>query len=359
MGGAESRIMDVFRNIDRDKFQFDFLAMTYNAQYYDQPIAQLGGRMFRLPSPRESGIVKNLQGMYRIFRKEKFDVVHAHTSFHGGLAAMAAFFAGVRIRIVHGRTTGSKTVSKSSKLSLFIGKILIRLFATHRLAISSEAGKYLFGNSKFNVLPNAIDLNRYLKVQAYAVDELRNNLGISPDASIIGMVGRFESMKNHVFTINWFAEFHRQHPNAYLVLVGDGVLRLQMEEMSRVLGVSSNVLFTGVQQNIPVYMKLFDVLIVPSLFEGLCGTILEAQAAGTPVVKSTSFTNEADMGLGLVVAVSLKENYATWSSAVNQAIELKKPSEENIVASFRQRKYTLDDEIQELQRIYSSGIERK
>ena len=355
-GGAESRMMDVYRRIDREKFQFDFLSMRPEEQFYEAEIRSLGGSVFKIRPPRESGITGNIREMYRVINAGNYDAVHVHTSFHCALACLVARLAGVPVRIAHGRTTGSQNSSWQNKIALYCGRLLIPLVSNVRLAISNAAGCYLFPKKRFTVLPNAIDCGKYQNVPEPDCQKLKAEFNIPANHKIIGMVGRFNSMKNHAFALKWFAHYHRNHPESTLVLVGDagcGYMGVDVRQLARDNGISADVVWTGARRDVHVWMNLFDVLIVPSLFEGLGGVILEAQAAGTPVVKSDTFTDEADMGLGLVESCSLQADLSLWDSAVNRALTKSSPTGEIINEHFAARKYSLDYEIEFLSQVYS------
>lgn len=349
LGGAESRIMDVYRNIDRTAYAFDFLTMQQEPQYYEEEIKSLGGNVIKIAPPREDGPLKNLRTMELVMREGNYNAVHAHTSYHCGTVMLAAKRAGIPVRISHSRTTGSKHCGIASKVLLITGKLLIRRYATVRLAISKEAGSYLFGSSDFTVLRNAIDLKKYEKMDAGLADALRAEFSLTNAMPVIGQVGRFDSMKNHGFTLKLFSEYLKAHPSAKLVLIGDGPLRAERESDAESLGIRDKVVFTGVRGDVSTWMSLFDLLLVPSVFEGLGGVILEAQAAGTPVIKSDSFTDAADLHLGLVKKCSLKRP-EEWLDAMEGQWLV--PSKEAIDEAFCTNGYSLASCVDAMCRLY-------
>ena len=350
MGGAESRMMDVYRKIDKEKINFDFLTMQEDKQYFEDEILSIGGKIIKIKPPRERGSFGNFSDIKRVLKVGNYDAVHAHTSFHCGLVCLAAFFAGIKIRIAHARTTGSKNPSFKNKIALILGRSLIALFSTKRLAISKMSGEYLFGNSEFEVMPNANDLDKYEHVTVEETEHIKTEFDLH-NTTIIGMVGRFDSMKNHTFALDFFAEYLKSHPNTKLVFVGDGQLREEIVAKINALKLTDNVILTGIRKDVNIWMHVLDILIVPSLFEGLGGIILEAQAAGTPVVKSNTFTNEADMNIGLVNAVPLE--IEKFIDAVNSGLKLNSPDFSVIETAFNKRHYSLAYEIKRLEDIYS------
>jgi len=358
MGGAETRMMYVYNYIDRNKYSFDFLTMQTDHQYFEKQILDKGGKIFKIPAPRESGTISNIKNIYRIIKENgPYDAVHAHTSHHCGIVMLAAWLAGVKVRIAHSRTTGSKHNSVASKVMLWIGRFLIAIFATNRLAVSKNAAEYLFGKSYEKrsgmILPNALDLELYKSLDCSKIEAIKNEFGLNDSYPIIGHVGRFESMKNHSFLVDVFSVFNKKYPNSKLVLIGDGSLRDKTAEKVKALGLEKNVIFTGIRSDVHVFMSIFDVVVIPSVFEGLCGAVIEGQASGKPVVVSTGITVDTDMGLDLVSFLSLDESTEAWADKIADVIDCKKPDREQIEKCFEKRGLSLSSEIEILKKIYS------
>lgn len=349
-------MMDVYRALDKSRFSFDFLIMDEGEQYFEKEVLDIGGDIYRLPPPRKSGAVKNLLAMYRIIRDGGYDAVHAHTSFHCGPAMLAACMAGVKIRISHARTSGTRIGSLKNRLSLGAGRLLIAAFSTDRLAISREAGEYLFGKKPFRILPNAIDYKKYQNVPSETVETLKKEFSIPSGVNVIGMVGRFNRMKNHEFALKWFEAYIKEEPRSVLAFIGEGALLREIKAKAEDAVPGGRVIFAGIRKDIDVWMNMFGALIVPSLFEGLGGVILEAQAAGTPVVKSDMFNNEADLGIGLVRELPPTEPLSRWSEAVDGLMALERPSAERIAEAFERKGYSIGAELEVLYGIYVGGV---
>ena len=353
LGGAESRMMDVFRHIDRTKYEFAFLSMDDSNEYFEQEIRQLGAQVYRIPAPSFRHLPKHIKELRRVMRDSKCNVVHAHTSFHCGLAMLAAKMEHVPIRISHARTTGSVRRNRIKQIALFVGRALITKFSTHRFAISQAAGFFLFGNTKFEILPNAIDTSLYQRETKVDSMKIRRELGLPEEAMIIGQIGRFNSMKNHSFSINWFHEFQKYNSKACLAFIGFGSEQEHYKKQVAELGDSQKVFFLGGRGDVPRVIHAFDLILFPSIFEGLGGVSLEAQAAGIPVVQSDSLPAETDMGLGLIKRCSLDAPLSEWTEAVNESLQLARPDYNTINQAFISKKYSLDSEIKRLCEVYS------
>ena len=342
LGGAEARMMDVYRCIDEQRYQFTFLSLSEEEQFFDQEIMSRGGTVIKIESPRTGGLWKHFRKLRECIHNGKYQAVHAHTSYHCGLVMLAAWMEHVPIRISHARTTGSKQKSVWKSAFLYFGRILINLFSTDRVAISQEAGKYLFGNKDFRIIPNAINVINYQRVKTNRISDLKKELGIRPGSFVIGQIGRFDSMKNHIFTIQWFSQYLRRKPASILVFVGDGKLREKILCQVRENNLEGKVIFTGVRSDVNELIHVFDLVFFPSVFEGLGGVAIEAQAAGVPCVESDTIPLETDLGLGLIRRCSLSAPMEQWNEAVDSCRTIAIPSASDIYKRFQETGYGIE-----------------
>ncbi|SEH43999.1 glycosyltransferase EpsF [Halobacillus karajensis] len=355
-GGAESRIMDVYRKINRNDVQFDFIVLDNNRHYYDSEIRGMGGKKIVVTSPRKN-IFKHVYDLYRVFRKnDDYQAVHTHTSYHSGIVCLIARIAGIKYRVSHARTTSTKSHKKIlKKIFISLGRNLIVRNSTSLLAISKKAGEYVFGKrvvefGRVRVVPNAIDIEKYMS--ASKDENLKEELGITEGQLIIGQVGRFSFMKNHKFTIKVFKSIIAEGIDAKLILAGDGELRRSIETLVEKEGLKEQIVFLGVRNDIPQIMKLLDVLIMPSIYEGLGGVVIEAQAAGTPCVVSKSLPVEVDMGLNLVKFVSLDQSVEDWKEEIKAQSLLTPTDKYYIKEKFIKKGMLLESEIKDLYQSY-------
>lgn len=360
-GGAESRMMDVFRAIDRKKYNFVFISLdTKDNQFYETEIRSLGGRIIKIASPRDVGICRHLSEMLHVFRTLRakgVNVVHSHTSYHSGLVLTVARIAGIKVRIAHARTTSSvNTNSVGQRGMIALGKNLIKLNATMMLALNNETALALYGHKvdgkHIRTLPNAINLELYHSPSvACDLDDLPKNI------PVIGHIGRFQPMKNHKFLIEFFYEFNKIHNESVLVMVGDGPLRAEIEKYVRQLDMQNNVRFLGLRKDVPNILKRIDLFVFPSIFEGLGGSVVEAQATGIPCLVSDTLPRTVDMGLGLVNFLSLKSPMSSWLSSAQKAIQKDRLDFQTIYKAFDNRGFTLESEIKQLIPIYENSYD--
>ena len=342
MGGAECRMMDVYRYIDRDYIQFDFVTLQQGEQFFEKEIKSLGGKVIKLQSPREIGIKNHIRALRECMRNGCYQAVHAHTSYHCGIVMYAAKKEGIPVRITHARTNGSIQKSFKTKAYISFGRRLINHYSTKKLAISEASGKFVFGNDSFEVVPNSIDLCIYQHVAQSDINNLKIELNIKENEVVIGHVGRFDRFKNQRLVIDVFAEYLKENQNAKLVLTGDGDLKSELEQYAGQLDISDRIIFTGVRNDVPVLMNLFDVLLFPSIVEGLGGVVLEAQAAGTPAVISENVPETVDVGLGLITRCSLETNKSIWVKKIQDSLAVSIPEFSIIKKRFDQSGYSLN-----------------
>lgn len=232
-----------------------------------------------------------------------------------------------------------------------VGKRLIKSFATHRLALNEETALCLYGSvSGVRIIPNAIPLKLYseaLPADIYA--------DIPADATVICHIGRFQPMKNHEFLLKLFAEYLKEHPCSWLILVGDGPLRQSAKSLAEDLGIYDRVKFTGLRRDIPQILSRASVFVFPSKYEGLGGVVLEAQAAGVGCVVSDTLPRNVDMGLDMVDFVSLEASVACWVEAIDKSLSKSRPDYEARYAAFDRRGFTLEHEIKLLTSIYENA----
>lgn len=314
IGGIESWLMNILRVSDRNLYEHDFLVHKPEKAYFDEEIKLLGSHKYICDLSKNIFIY--LFCLFLFFRKIKPDVVHSHVHDFSGLVLMIAWLAGVKTRISHSHSDTRLNEAKagfSRKLYLKIMKKLIDLFSTSCLAVSNEAACALYGEKwvnqpKCKVIYCGINYENFKN--ADRTINYREALGIPLNAKVIGHVGRLEKPKNHVFLLKILYEIRKSHSEYYLVLVGDGTLRQELETQVDALGIRPYVKFLGNRSDIPeIMVNLFDIFVFPSLWEGLPLTLVEAQFANLRCLVSSQVTNECN--LGLIEYLSL-ENISNW-----------------------------------------------
>ena len=274
-GGLETMLMNYYRNIDRNKVQFDFLTHRPENEKkdYDDEIRGLGGKIYHMPvlNPFSPSYMKSLD---RFFKEHKeYKIVHSHLDCLSAYPLKAAKKNGVPVRIAHAHTTLVDTNLK--KYIKLFSKKKISKYATNLFACGQRAGKWMFEGQPFQIMNNAIDTKKYLFCLETR-EKIRKEFHISEDEYVIGHVGNFTLPKNHTFIINLFYEICKKNKKVKLILVGGGNDGSQYKEKAEKLKIADKIIFTGVRNDVPDLMQAFDVFLFPSIYEGLPVTLVEA-----------------------------------------------------------------------------------
>ncbi|MEK5302711.1 MULTISPECIES: glycosyltransferase family 1 protein [unclassified Bacillus (in: firmicutes)] len=308
-GGAETLIMNLYRNIDRSKVQFDFL--TCKEGVFDEEIVKLGGEIHRIPyitNVGHRGYIKALDNFFT--SHQEYRIVHSHMDKMSGFVLRSAKKARVPVRIAHSHNTSSEGGATAKIYKWYAGKS-IGTCATHLLACSNAAARWLFADKAdtAKILKNGIDCDRFL-FRPEIRKQVRKELQIEQEAFVIGHVGRFAYQKNHTYLIDLFAQLTQFRPNSILLLAGEGPLRLEMEKKVKDLNMENHIRFLGVRSDIERILQAFDVFVFPSIHEGLPVTLVEAQGVGLPCIISDAITKEVDLGMNLVEHFPLTDKLA-------------------------------------------------
>lgn len=358
-GGAETLLMNVYRNVDLSKIQFDFVTHGKKHCDYEDEILKLGGKLYKIDSLGSLGPVRYVRTLMTIMKENRYQAVHSHTDFQGGFVTLAAILCGIQERISHSHSNHwSKKKSIISEASLHFLKILIKCTATNYCACSKEAAVFLFGKKSFlsgrvHILKNGIEVLEYTAKKIDSDVNIKEELAIPFEAKIIGHIGRFSESKNHLFILTILKKILEKNPNIYVVLVGDGPLKGMIEQEALNLGISKHVKFLGVRSDIPSLLKSFDVFLFPSLYEGFGMVLLEAQCAGVPCVISDTVPKTTDMDLNLATYLNLHDDNYMWTREILNAFLKEKPGKEIILSNFSKKGYSISENVNEWLSLYN------
>lgn len=330
IGGAETMIMNVYRHIDREKIQFDFLCMSESIGDYEKEIKELGGRIYKILPPNKVGYIKHINDIIGVCKKYgPYRAIHIPTMFHSGIVCLAAYLVKIPIRIVHSHSASKDEKSLIRLFYQFICRKLINVLSNKKIACGEAARDFLFGKSKKQrkqviVLKNGIDIEKFSNININETLQLEKQLGINKNDLIIGHVGRFSKVKNHEFFIKLAKEW--KDMNYKILLVGDGELMEEIKDAIRKNNLEDKFILTGKRNDINVIMSLMDVLVMPSLFEGFPLVLVEALASGMNCVVSNNISKEVDIDKGSIEFIGLEENVQKWINAIiekaNQKVDI-------------------------------------
>jgi len=322
-GGAETLVMNIYRNINRSNIQFDFL--TCKPGDFDDEIKELGGKIHRIPYISDVGHFNYIQELRQFFTANShYKIIHSHLDKMSGIVLREAKKAGIPVRVSHSHNTRSEGGAAARTYKWLVGNF-ISTNATTFFACSNDAAKWLFNKKSNNtvILKNGIEYDKFIYSEAIR-KQVRLELNLEDNDYVLGHVGRFNKQKNHPFLIDLFAEFIKLNKNAVLLLVGDGEERGPIEKKIRNLHLEKNVRFLGLRKDIEIILQGMDLFVFPSLHEGLPVSLIEAQGAGLPCIISDRISNEVDLGMNLIEYAPL-EDMGMWIKKIQKAVSKKTP----------------------------------
>ena len=306
--GAETMLMNLYRNMDHSVIQFDFITFTEQEGDYDAEITELGGKIIPILA---SNPIKRMLKLHKFLRQNpEYKIVHAHTLLSNAFHLLAAKGAGVKHRISHSHNTsnGKSSIIKNiyEKWALITNNSL----ANHKIACGEQAAEYLFGTSKdVWILPNAVDIKKIMTVASrsrdYISQEFKDN-----DVKIL-QIGRLIEVKNHQFSIQVAEALKKRGIDFTIYFVGKGPLESSLKKQVREKQLEDSIIFLGLRTDIIELMASADYMIMPSFHEGFPVVLVESQAVGLTSIVSNRISSEVDLKLGLVEFLPI-ETIEVW-----------------------------------------------
>lgn len=332
LGGAEALVMNLYRNLDYDNVQFDFVVHSDKIGMLEDEIQSLGGQIYRCP--KFKGNILKYKEWWRNFFKEHTDyrILHSHIRSSATLFIPIAKRFGVKT-IIHSHSTANGKGLRSLVKNLL--QLPLRFQADYLFACSKGAGEWLFGKKSIKkqnyiTFPNAIPIEKF-RFNHEIRKKIRQELGID-NYFVIGHVGRFSVPKNHKFLIECFADIHKKNKDTKLLLVGNGELYNEIVTKIYDYDLQKDVIMLGNRLDVANLLQTMDAFIFPSLWEGLPVAVIEAQANGLPCYISENITKDVDLS-ELVYRLHL-DNAAVWTDEILKRRERLDVSQKIIAAGY-------------------------
>lgn len=367
-GGTESVMLNIFDNIDQERFHIDFLLM-HDTQNEDKTEAsrylRKKGASIYYYTPLKSGLFQSRKSLEVFFKSHHYDIVHTHMNALGAEVLKIAKKYGVPVRVAHSHNTWHQLEIHGLKdllhyLYLEKERKQIRQVATHYIGCSEEAGEWLFGKRlcrtpQYFTFKNAIDVEKYqynpkIRQKLKAEYHLEHQF-------VVGHVGRFDYQKNHVFLIHAFDRLHCQNANTKLILIGIGEYFEKIQTLVRQLKLEDSVLFLGKRSDVPQLLQVMDVFFLPSHFEGLPVSLIEAQAAGLQCLVSDRVSRQADIS-GNVQYLGIEEEDLTDWANVTVTMLKNKNDRKMPIEAIRKNGYDMKFNIKQLEAFYQKALKR-
>lgn len=344
-GGTQAFLMNLYRNIDRNKIQFDFLVEYEDKEFYDEEIQKLGGIIYYTNFRKTLNIIKFKRTLKQILvNHPEYKIIHIHATAIGKICTDVAKKCGVKTIIAH--THNNNAVKDWKYLPK---KILRKLYCkgpTDFFACSEDAGKFTFNKNKFTIIYNAIDIDKFIYSENTRKD-IRAELKLE-GKFVIGNVGRLHEQKNQSFLIDVFNIIQKVNNNAILLIVGEGPLEAKLKQKAEALRISQKIIFLGNRKDVNKIYQAMDVFVLPSLFEGLGIVAIEAQASGLPVVASTGVAKETNI-TNNIIYLSLDDPVEKWADTI---CTFKVNDRLSIVPSVKSSKFNIKNTVNFLENFY-------
>lgn len=352
LGGIETYLYKITSNIDLNKFEFNFLIEEGKTPCYFDELSKLNCGFYKIPLRRNNPL-KNIIGLRKIMKNEKFDIIHCHQN---SLSYISPCIEGIRAGskvIVHSRNADMNNGSISNFLHKYNFKRLKKMDII-RVAVSDLAGNWMFGdNIPFIVLNNGIDTSTYTYSEE-ARRKIREEFKLY-NKEVILNVGAFRIQKNHRYIIEIFREYLKIKKNSILMLVGEGELKREIMEMVNKYGITENVIFTGKRNDIPSLLSAADKFLFPSYYEGFPNALIEAECSGLPCIVSKTITEQSYIR-ELCTSVFLDAPISEWVNALNNSTSYERDYAPILI---KEKELDIDSEINKLSNLYMDVLNKR
>lgn len=345
MGGQETFIMNIFRNIDREKYEFGFVVHSDEKAYYEDEVEKLGGKIYRIKSISKNPI-KHAMQLRTIINQNNFEIMHRHTNTSiVFIDLLIGRLCRMKKVIVHSHSN----VSSKFKTIHKIFRPLLNIFATEKLACSKEAGYWLYGKrQKFIIVPNSIDIDKfkYNEEKRMLIRKENNCL----NKIVLGHIGRFDKIKNQTFLVDIFEKIVEKNKNVELWFLGNGEEKENIEKKCKEKNIIDSVKFFGTVKDTYNFLQGMDLFVFPSIKEGLGIALIEAQVAGLTCVVSDTIQKEAIISKN-VIQLSIETKPEKWAEIILEEIE-KSKNRKREIEKVVFKKYDIKELVSKIEEIY-------
>ena len=353
--GITNVLMNYYRFIDKNRVQFDFYVNSAEENLVEE-IKQMGGSVYFFPKLNmgNAGTVSKDIEIFISGSMNKYVAIHSHFYQMDFIIFKIAKKYGINHRIVHSHATAFalNNVMKSVR-----NRVLFTLGMPHTtdyFACGKEAGVFMFGKrrtetSKYYMLRNAIDASKF-RYNEEIRKEIRREYGWE-NSYLIGIAARVSVRKNQIYLVELMPELLRKQPNAKLIIMGDGEELGTLKEKVKRLFLEGKVIFLGTVSNVADFLQALDCFALPSYFEGLPLSVVEAETSGLKCVVSNFVTKEVVVD-GLCKHVAL-ENRSAWIDALIEDKEYNRVDKYDRIVEWG---YSLEVEAERLAKKYESMV---
>lgn len=356
-GGKKNLALEYCRHMDNSKVRVDWICDADSTAIPEDEIKSLGGKVY-IVTPYKN-ILKNMSDIRKVFKKEKYDIVHVWLSTMNLFSLVVAKQEGIKVRISESISMANKHEKKV--LLKYALKPFSGIATNYYMACGVDCGVFQFGRKAYEKNEIAI-FKTVINTEDNAYDpELRASTRKKfgwEDSVVYGFIGRYMVQKNPLFIVDIFNEIQKIQPNAKLALIGFGGLEEKMMERIAHYGISDKAVNYGKREDIKQFYNAFDAFLLPSIYEGLPVVGVEAQSCGLPIFFSTEITPEAK-GCEMAHFISLKESAAEWAKKIVDTVNKNMPIRRSYVEEMKAAGFDSKSEAIRLQKYYFDAIEEQ
>lgn len=328
-GGTDTFVLNLAKHLDKKKYDITVVLSGNKDDFERLDELDKYGINIEITSDLNciKGKINHLWKLYKILKREKYDVFQSNIDLFNGPNMFVSWIAGIPVRVCHSHNSEQgRELREGNSISLRLYQRLMKWlcwnFSNRYTGCSELALDFLFDDrwrrsNKAWVIYNGIELSDYKNL--IDVNKKKFQLEINENSKIITTIGRISYQKNPVFLAQVFGELCKLRTDCELLWAGKGDLENETKEMLISYGVLDKVHFLGTRSDIPDILKCTDVFFLPSIFEGLGIVLIEAQASGVPCLTSDTIPELANCGG--IVSYSLDNSITDWAKMLNGLID--------------------------------------
>ena len=321
-GGVETLLHTFYECFDREQFHFDVACFSHADGVYRELFEQQGCGIIALPSKKH--ILKSLKALRQALREKKYDIVHVHQDDLSFLSILAARLEKVPVRIVHSHLGKYPHSLPRKVLSAITNPIMFRM-ANGYFACSEKAKEEFYPKRLQNrvyIMQNGIPTERF-RFSEEERKTIREAYGFTDDQTVIGNIARMTEQKNPLFLVEVFRVLHGENEHYRLFLVGDGVMRETVEQQIDAYGLRDFCVFAGARNDAWRFYSALDVFVLPSAYEGLGISFVEAQVNGLPTYASMAVPKETRIS-DMIEYLPVEDGPELWARRIRSSEGRKK-----------------------------------
>lgn len=355
--GIETFLVNVLGRLNLDKYDVTVLIAIDEGveSLHEKTVRDLGIKIINAGDldslSKKLVYIKNVK---YCLETGNYDIVHSNMDLLNGITLFLAKRAGVKMRICHAHNSKSqyKPEGRFAGLKKFVQKLYVKIMktsiiknSTKLVSCSELASEYFYGGRDAEIIYNGVNLDKFKMPEDFNSDEYIKQVGCTEPKRIIS-VGRLSTQKNPAFALEVIAELKKIRSDFQYLWLGAGELEEEIKAKAVSMELDDTVIFTGVRTDVPELLNCCDCFFMPSLFEGLPFSLVEAQAAGLKCVVSDVVSKTADVGL--IEFVSLEKSPEYWAETLSRQLDApqKQADSEKI------KKFDINFTVRQLEQIY-------